>query len=226
MKSMFIASTSHELRTPLNAIIGFSSLVLAGLSGELNPEQKMQIGIVHSSAKHLLALISDVIDLSKIEAGKIDVNISQFDLREIVDEVVTTLDSSIKEKRLNVRVEVENIPMRTDRMRLFQCLLNIIGNAVKYTENGSIKVSAKKRDNNVDISITDTGIGIKTEDIPRLFEPFVRLESPLTLKTSGTGLGLYLTKKLAKDFLRGDIDVKSEPGKGSTFILKIPGEIQ
>jgi signal transduction histidine kinase len=226
MKSMFIASTSHELRTPLNAIIGFSSLVLAGLSGELNPEQKMQIGIVHSSAKHLLALISDVIDLSKIEAGKIDVNISQFDLREIVDEVVTTLDSSIKEKRLNVRVEVENIPMRTDRMRLFQCLLNIIGNAVKYTENGSIKVSAKKRDNNVDISITDTGIGIKTEDIPRLFEPFVRLESPLTLKTSGTGLGLYLTKKLAKNFLRGDIDVKSEPGKGSTFILKISGDIQ
>jgi signal transduction histidine kinase len=101
-----------------------------------------------------------------------------------------------------------------------------MGNAVKYTENGSIKVSAKKRDNNVDISVTDTGIGIKTEDIPRLFEPFVRLESPLTLKTSGTGLGLYLTQKLARDFLRGDIDVKSEPGKGSTFMLKIPVEIQ
>lgn len=225
MKSMFIASTSHELRTPLNSIIGFSSLILAGLSGELNPEQKMQIEIVHSSAKHLLALISDVIDLSKIEAGKIDVNISQFDLREIVDEVLSTLGSSIKEKGLDVSVEVENIHMKTDRMRLLQCILNFVGNAVKYTENGSIKVCAKKRDNNVEISVTDTGIGIKTEDIPRLFEPFVRLESPLTLKTSGTGLGLYLTNKLARDFLRGDIDVKSEHGKGSTFILKIPVDI-
>ncbi len=226
MKSMFIASTSHELRTPLNAIIGFSSLILAGMSGEINEEQKMQIGIVHSSATHLLALISDVIDLSKIEAGKIDVNISQFDLRQIVNEAVTTLGSNIKEKELDVSVEVEKIQMRTDRMRLFQCLLNLIGNSVKYTEKGSIKVIAKKRDNYVDISVTDTGIGIKTEDIARLFEPFVRFESHLTLKTSGTGLGLYLTQKLAKDFLKGEIDAKSEYGKGSTFILKIPVDIQ
>jgi PAS domain S-box-containing protein len=226
MKSMFIASTSHELRTPLNSIIGFSSLVLAGMSGELNPDQKMQIGIVHSSAKHLLALVSDVIDCSKIEAGKIDVNVSQFDLQEIVDEAVITLDSSIKEKGLEMSVEVENIPMKTDRMRLYQCILNIIGNAVKYTENGSIKVSANQQENNVVISVTDTGIGIKTEDISRLFEPFVRLESPLTLKTPGTGLGLYLTQKLARDFLKGEIVVKSEHGKGSTFMLHIPVDIQ
>jgi PAS domain S-box-containing protein len=225
LKSMFIASTSHELRTPLNSIIGFSSILLEGYSGELNPEQKEQLGIIHSSGEHLLSLITDVIDLSKIEAGRIDIHISEFKLRDVVDEAVSMLDANIKGKGLDLSVEVEDIPMKTERRRLLQCITNLLGNAVKFTEKGSIKITARIIKKNVDISVTDTGIGIKTGDIPKLFAPFVRLESPLTAKTSGTGLGLYLSKKLARDILGGDVDVESEHGKGSTFTLRVPAEL-
>ncbi|MCX9013877.1 MAG: PAS domain S-box protein [Candidatus Methanoperedens sp.] len=225
LKSMFIASTSHELRTPLNSIIGFSSILLEGYSGELNPEQKEQLGIIHSSGEHLLSLITDVIDLSKIEAGRIDIHISEFKLRDVVDEAVSMLDANIKGKGLELSVEVEDIPMKTERRRLLQCITNLLGNAVKFTEKGSIKITARIIKKNVDISVTDTGIGIKTGDIPKLFAPFVRLESPITAKTSGTGLGLYLSKKLARDILGGDVDVESEHGKGSTFTLHVPAEL-
>jgi PAS domain S-box-containing protein len=226
LKSIFIASTSHELRTPLNAIIGFSSMLLDGFSGELNPEQIKQLDIVHSAGKHLLLLISDVIDVSKIEAGKIDLKVSEVELKHVVDEAVSTLGASIKEKGLLVSVEVEKVTLKTDKMRLIQCIYNLIGNAVKYTEKGSIKIIAKTTGNRVDISVTDTGIGIKNEDIPKLFAPFVRLQTPLTEKTSGTGLGLYLVKKLSKDFLGGDVEVESEYGTGSKFTLNIPIELE
>jgi len=226
MKSMFIASTSHELRTPLNSIIGFTGVLLQGWSGELNQEQKEYLEMINSSSKHLLELIIDILDISKIESGSIDMKVSVFDLREVVDEAITTMGENIKEKGLEVSIEVENIYMKTDRMRLLQCIMNLIGNSVKYTEKGSIKISAKIIENKVDISVTDTGIGIKTQDIPRLFAPFVRLESPLTPKTSGTGLGLYLTKKLARDVLGGEIYVKSKYGKGSTFTIQIPVDVE
>lgn len=226
LKSMFIASTSHELRTPLNSIIGFTGVLLQGWSGELNQEQKEYLEMINSSSKHLLELIIDILDISKIESGSIDLKVSVFDLREVVDEAITTLGENIKEKGLEMIIEVKNIYMKTDRMRLLQCIMNLIGNSVKYTEKGNIKISAKNIENKVDISVTDTGIGIKTQDIPRLFTPFVRLESPLTPKTSGTGLGLYLTKKLARDVLGGEIYVKSKFGKGSTFTIQIPVEVE
>jgi len=226
LKSIFIASTSHELRTPLNSIIGFTGVLLQGWSGELNKEQKEYLELINSSSKHLLELIIDILDISKIESGSIDLNVSVFDLREVVDEAITTLRASIKEKGLEMSVEMEDISMRSDRTRLLQCIMNLIGNSVKYTEKGSIKINAKIIKNNVHILVIDTGIGIKTQDIPRLFAPFVRLESHLTLNTSGTGLGLYLTKKLVRDVLGGDIDVKSGYGKGSTFTMHLPVEIQ
>lgn len=226
MKNMFIASTSHELRTPLNSIIGFTGILLQGWSGEINKEQKEYLEMINSSSKHLLELIIDILDISKIESGRIDLQVSGFDLRGVVDEVISTLNANIKEKRLVVSIEMEDIYMKTDRTRLLQCILNLVGNAAKYTEKGSIKIKAKIIKNNVHISVIDTGIGIKTEDIPKLFAPFARLESPLTLKTSGTGLGLYLTKKLACDVLGGEIDVKSEYGKGSTFTMQVPVEIE
>jgi PAS domain S-box-containing protein len=225
MKSLFIASTSHELRTPLNSIIGFTGILIQGWSGELNQEQKEQLEIVNSSARHLLALITDVIDLSKIEAGKICLEVSEFDLSQVVDEAILTLNANRKEKGLEVIVDVEDIQMRTDRTRLLQCVINLLSNAIKFTEKGSVKITARIIQNKVDISVTDTGIGIKNEDIPKLFAPFVRLESPLTVKTEGTGLGLYITKKLARDILEGDLVVNSEYGSGSVFTLHIPVDL-
>jgi len=226
MKSMFIASTSHELRTPLNSVIGFSSLLLEGFSGPLNPDQKEQLEIVHSSGKHLLTLINDIIDISKIEAGNITVEVSEFKLRPIVDEAVSMLRVSLSEKNLDLKVNMQDIVIKSDRRRIFQCIVNLISNAIKYTEKGSVEITVKVINNNVNISIADTGIGIKTEDIPKLFAPFVRLQSQLTYKTSGTGLGLYLVKKIAKDFLGGDVEVNSEFGKGSTFTLRVPVDLE
>jgi signal transduction histidine kinase len=225
MKSMFIASTSHELRTPLNSIIGFSSLLLDGMSGELTPDQKEQIRIIHSSGKHLLVLISDVIDLSKIEAGKISAVYLEFNLREAVNEAITMYKVDLDDKKLDLKVDVGHIVMKNDRKRLLQCIMNLLGNAIKFTHNGRIEITANVIKDNVEISVKDTGIGIKKEDIPQLFAPFVRLQTPMTAKTSGAGLGLYLVKRLATDLLGGDVKVESEIGKGSTFTLRIPIEI-
>ncbi len=226
MKSLFIASTSHELRTPLNSIIGFSSIMLEGWSGKLTTEQKEQIQLIHNSGQQLLALINDVIDISKIEAGKIDVYSTEFRLKEVVNEAVATLRRDIDEKGLALSVDVPDIIMHTDRRRLLQCLLNYFSNAVKFTEKGSIALTAKSINNMIDISITDTGIGMREKDIAKLFEPFVRLESPISAQVGGTGLGLYLTKKLVEEVLGGTVCVKSVYGKGSTFSLRIPVKME
>ena len=222
MKSMFIASTSHELRTPLNSIIGFTSVLLEGWSGDLNPEQKEQLEIVHTSGKHLLSLINDVIDISKIEAGKLEVYTEQFSFMDMVNEAASLIKTDVEEKGLTLTVDVPDITIDTDRRRLLQCIINLLSNAVKFSEKGSITLKAKTINNVVDISISDTGIGIKEEDIPKLFNAFVRLESSLTDKTSGTGLGLYLTDKLVREALGGTIDATSKCGEGSTFTLHIP----
>lgn len=226
MKSMFIASTSHELRTPLNSIIGFTSILLEGWSGELTPEQREQVQIVNTSGKHLLSLINDVIDISKVEAGKLEVHVSRFNLKEVIDEVVSTLRPELNGKGLLLHVEAEDLDLNTDRKRLLQCLMNLLSNAVKFTEKGEIKVRAKSIINEIEISVEDTGIGMKKEDIPKIFNAFVRLDSPLTNKTSGTGLGLYLTQKLANEVLLGTIKVKSEYGQGSIFSMRIPREVK
>ncbi|HJH29927.1 MAG TPA: hypothetical protein C5S51_09595 [Methanosarcinaceae archaeon] len=222
MKSMFIATTSHELRTPLNSIIGFTSVLLEGWSGDLNPEQKEQLGIVLTSGKYLLALINDVIDISKIEAGKLEVYIEQFNLGDVVKEASSLIKTDLDEKGLTLTADVPDITIDTDRRRLLQCIINLLSNAMKFTEKGSITIEAKTINDIIDISIIDTGIGIKEEDIPKLFTAFVRLESHLTDITSGTGLGLYLTDKLAQEVLGGTIDVTSKHGEGSTFTLHIP----
>jgi len=226
MKSMFIASTSHELRTPLNSIIGFTSILLEGWSGELTPEQREQVQIVNTSGKHLLSLINDVIDISKVEAGKLEVRVSRFNLKEVIDEVVSTLKPELNGKGLLLHVEAQDLDLNTDRKRLLQCLMNLLSNAVKFTEKGEIKIRAKSIINEIEISVEDTGIGMKKEDIPKIFNAFVRLDSPLSNKTSGTGLGLYLTQKLANEVLLGTIKVKSEYGQGSIFSMQIPREVK
>ena len=222
LKSMFIASTSHELRTPLNSIIGFTSILLEGWSGELNPEQKEQLDIVHTSGQHLLSLINDVIDISKIEAGKIAMYMEEFNLKDVVNEAVSIVMPQINDKKLTLTVDVPDSSMNTDYRRLLQCIINLLSNAIKFTESGDIALTTKTINNIVDISIMDTGIGIKENDLPRLFTAFTRLESPLTTKTPGTGLGLYLTQKLVEEVLGGTIDVKSTYGEGSRFTLHIP----
>jgi len=148
LKSIFIASISHELRTPLNSIIGFTGMTLQGLSGPINDEQKDNLKRVYQSAKHLLSLISDIIDISKIEAGKIDSSIEEVSLKGIIDEAIATIEPQLKEKHLGLKVNLsENIILNTDRKRLLQCLLNFLSNGVKFTEKGSITISAQKLNN-------------------------------------------------------------------------------
>jgi signal transduction histidine kinase len=223
LKSMFIASMSHELRTPLNSIIGFTGMTLQGLSGELNHEQKDNLARVYKSAKHLLALITDVIDISKIEAGRVETYLEKVSLKEIVEEAVASVEPQIREKGLVLEMDIpDDVQLTTDRKRLLQCLLNFLSNAVKFTESGKVCVRSRVSDGYVDVAVSDTGIGISEKDLPKLFEAFERLESHLRVKAGGTGLGLYLTRKLVTDILHGDVSVQSREGQGSTFSLRVP----
>jgi len=230
LKSMFIASMSHELRTPLNSIIGFSSLVLNGMSGEINTQQRDQLERVYRSGKHLLTLITDVIDIAKIESGRIQPYYSDFELKELLDEACSSMAVQLKDKGLTLGTEVEDIAemeMHTDRKRLHQCVLNYLSNAVKFTPEGNIVLSAKidTDSDEITIAVSDSGIGIAPDDLDHLFQPFSRLETPLKVTTTGTGLGLYLTRKLATEVLGGKVWVESEIGVGSCFYLKIPQRI-
>jgi len=226
LKSMFIASMSHELRTPLNSIIGFSGVLLQGMDGKLNTQQIDHLSRVKRSAIHLLTLISDVIDISKVEAGKIVAYTDKFMLHEVVDETVSGLELQIKHKGLELEVTIPPLELYTDRKRLLQCLLNYVSNAMKFTEAGKITISAVEEDDMVVVNVKDSGIGIREKDLPRLYTQFTRIDSPLARKTLGTGLGLYLTKKLAVEVLQGEAFAESIYGKGSTFSIRIPKQIE
>jgi signal transduction histidine kinase len=240
LKSMFIASMSHELRTPLNSIIGFSSIIRDEWLGPVNPEQKENLDTIQRSGKHLLSLINDVIDVSKIEAGRIEACFEEFDLYDLLAEAVRYVEKDLEEKGLELYLDINHHAVFTDKRRLLQCVINLLSNAVKFTEHGTVSVVSAMNDSGscagerspsgtasswIDVSIGDTGIGITSEDIPRLFEPFVRLESPMKIVVPGTGLGLYLTKKLVVGVLGGDILCRSTIDVGSTFILTFPERI-
>lgn len=226
IKSMFVASMSHELRTPLNSIIGFLGVVLQGMSGELQPKQKDQLGRAYHSAKHLLSLISDVIDISKIEAGYLQTHIESFALKPMLDEVEQVVHHIAEGKHLYLSIHCdETITVETDRKRLYQVILNVVSNAVKYTEAGSVEVQAEITGDHLIITTKDTGIGIDQANLEKLFRPFERVESHLKIKTLGTGLGLYLTRKILTQLLSGVIEVKSQLDVGSTFIIKVPIKI-
>ncbi|MDD1743794.1 MAG: PAS domain S-box protein, partial [Methanomassiliicoccales archaeon] len=221
LKSMFIASMSHELRTPLHSIIGFTGFMLQGIAGEINDEQRKQLGIVKKSADHLLALINDIIDITKIEAGKVELSIGAVDLGELVRDVAGSFSIAVRDKGLGLSVTgPEQFTVESDRRRLRQALVNLVGNGVKFTERGQVEISLTPREGGAEIAVRDTGVGMRQEDLPRLFIPFGQL-SVEGRPTEGTGLGLYLARKVV-ELLGGSIAVQSQPGAGSTFTVSLP----
>lgn len=226
LKSMFVASMSHELRTPLNSIIGFTGVILEGMSGEINPRQRDQLSRVYASARHLLSLVTDVIDISKVEAGKVEIDIDEFPLRALIEESASVVYRLAVDKGLVIKINMPAvIEMRTDRRRLLQVVLNLISNAVKYTAQGEVRISAEQDGDKIRISINDTGVGIDEAALKRLFQPFERPNKELRAKVLGTGLGLYLSKKLVEDILQGRLGVSSEVGVGSTFWFEVPQKL-
>jgi signal transduction histidine kinase len=222
MKSIFLASMSHELRTPLNSIIGFTGIVLQGLAGKLNDEQKKQLEMAYGSAKHLLSLINDLLDISKIETGELKPDIEKFNIAEAGIEIRDSLKIMAEEKELEFIFSIPDINIFSDKRRFEQILLNLVNNALKFTEKGKVEVKAVKKDRNIEVIVRDTGIGIKKEDFHKLFQPFVQLEYTIS-EEGGTGLGLYLTKNLVQ-LLKGRIQMESEYRKGSTFTFILPIE--
>lgn len=222
LKSMFLASMSHELRTPLNSIIGFTGLILMGMAGEINEEQRKQLTMVYNSANHLLNLINDILDISKIESNKVEISIEKIDLSDIIKEVLSIIKPMASKKEISLETNFEdNLIIESDRRRVKQILMNLVGNAVKFTEKGSVSIEAFKVNNEISVKVRDTGIGIKKEEMNKLFQPFQQLDMSSTKQYEGTGLGLYLCKKLTT-LLKGTIKAESEFGKGSTFTINFP----
>jgi len=222
LKSMFIASMSHELRTPLNSIIGFTGIMLLGMSGELTVEQRKQLMMVKSSAAHLLALINDVIDVSKIESGKVELAIEEFDLSAVAQEVKKSFEDAGDKQVLKIMLDApKSLVIKSDKRRTKQIIMNLLSNAVKFTDKGKIDIKVEKKVEKAEVSVTDTGIGIRKEDISKLFKPFSRIYSECSPIQEGTGLGLYLSKKLA-DLLGAEIKAESEFGRGSEFTVSLP----
>jgi len=226
-KSAFLATMSHELRTPLNSIIGFTGLLLRGLAGPLNAEQTKQLCMVRDSGQHLLALINDVLDISKIEAGQIEIANAPFDLPESIQKVVQTVTPLANKKQLPLIAQIAPDVSRitSDRQRVEQILLNLLSNAIKFTEQGEVTLTAEivpgMPRSALRISVADTGLGIKRENLDKLFQPFRQLDTGLTRQHEGTGLGLAICKRLVER-LGGTITVESEWGKGSTFQCTLP----
>ena len=223
LKSAFLATMSHELRTPLNSIIGFTGIILEGFSGSINDEQKKQLNMVKNSANHLLSLIQDILDLSKIESGQLKLNIASFDMHKAIQTTVNAVMPLADEKGLALRVEVapQEIEILSDQRRVEQIIFNILSNAIKFTEKGEVKVECKVNDGHVITRIIDTGIGIKSEEMEKLFKPFIQLDDRLSRRYEGSGLGLSICKKLV-EMLGGGISAESEYGKGSIFTFTLP----
>jgi signal transduction histidine kinase len=222
-KDRFLASMSHELRTPLNAIIGFTGLLLMGLPGPLNEEQEKQLRTVERGAKHLLSLINDILDVAKIQSGKVQLAIEEVDCKGVIQDIVSALRPAAAQKGLDFQVIASDgsLVVRTDKRAITQILLNLVNNAIKFTEHGSVALRANDRTKDgarsITFEVSDTGRGMDRDELAKLFQPFTQVGER---KAEGTGLGLHLSQKLA-ELLGGSIAIRSEWGKGSTFTLTL-----
>ncbi|RNI14671.1 PAS domain S-box protein [Methanohalophilus sp. RSK] len=222
-KSQFLANMSHELRTPLNSIIGFSDVLLEGAFGKLNEKQKKYTNNINTSGRHLLEIINDILDLSKIEAGKMELKPEQFGLEEIISGLKNTLQPLVKKKQLILAIDTSlEYPVYADKLKIKQVLYNLLSNAIKFTpEKGKIAIDIDYGDKDITISVSDSGIGIPPEEQDKLFEPFRQIDSDSNRQYQGTGLGLALVRNIV-EMHGGQIWVESEVGRGSTFKFTLP----
>lgn len=223
LKSAFLSNMSHELRTPLNSVIALSGVLSRRLATTIPEAEYGYLEVIGRNGRHLLALINDLLDLSRIEAGREETHEESFSLHELVSEVVAVLEHQAGEKHLRLVSDVDPAlpPLRSDRLKCLHILQNLVGNAVKFTETGEVRISARLEGEAVQVAVADTGIGIAARDLPHIFDEFRQADSGAARKYGGTGLGLAIARKYAT-LLRGKISVHSTPGKGSTFTLELP----
>jgi signal transduction histidine kinase/CheY-like chemotaxis protein len=223
LKTQFLANMSHELRTPLNSIIGFSRVILKGIDGPLTELQQTDLSAIYNSGQHLLGLINDILDLSKIEAGKMELNFDEVDLKPIIKGVMSTAIGLVKDKSIELEQQMpEDLPIIwADSNRVRQVLLNLVSNATKFTERGKITLKVDYDAEWITISVTDTGIGIPQDKLESIFEEFTQVDGSSTRSVGGTGLGLPITRHFV-EMHGGTITAQSELGVGSTFTIKLP----
>ena len=229
LKSQFLANMSHEFRTPLNAILGYTHMLLNGVTGPVSDQQRKSLTRIDSNSRHLLALINDILDITRIEAGRMPLNLSTFRFPELVNEVMSELEPIIKRSNLVVSARMpRSLPsLKSDRQKVKQIVLNLLSNALKFTPAGSVTISATHNGKNrfVDIAVKDTGVGIPPDDQVKVFEDFRQLDSSPARGYGGTGLGLSICRRLSQ-MLGGTIELESEPGRGSTFTLRLPARVR
>jgi signal transduction histidine kinase len=225
-KSQFLASMSHELRTPLNAILGYTELIADGIYGSLPDKAQGVLKRVESNGRHLLGLINAVLDLSKIEAGQLTLDLSDYSLQNVAQTVYNAVEPLALDKKLAFKAEVESDlpPGRGDERRLTQVLLNLVGNAIKFTDSGEVVIKAGASNDDFHLSVRDTGPGISAADQAKLFQEFQQADNPMTRKKEGTGLGLAISKRIV-ELHGGRIWMESQPGKGSTFFVTLPVQV-
>jgi signal transduction histidine kinase len=214
---------SHELRTPINALIGYSALLLDGVLGDVNPSQRDALARGRAAAEHLLALINDILDLAKIEAGKMPLHLEPVSLRDVTLEVTQQIEPMMRKKQLEFIIDVSpDCPIiHSDRTKIKQVLLNLLSNAVKFTNRGYVSVEARRSQGGVRIDVSDSGIGIRPSDLQAIWEDFRQVDQSRTREFGGTGLGLSITRKLLER-LGGSVSVQSVYGEGSTFSVYLP----
>ena len=229
LKSQFLANMSHEFRTPLNAILGYTHMLLNGVSGAITDSQRKSLSRIDSNSRHLLALINDILDITRIEAGRMPLNLTTFVIPELIDEVMSELEPIIKRSNLAVSARITGkLPsLKSDRQKVKQIVLNLLSNALKFTPAGAVKIKASydARARMVTIAVTDTGVGIGPEDQAKVFEDFRQLDTSPARGYGGTGLGLSICRRLAQ-MLDGTIELESELGSGSTFALRLPARLR
>jgi signal transduction histidine kinase len=228
LKSSFLANMSHELRTPLNSILGFADVMLEELDGPLTENMNNDLGLIYKNGQHLLHLINDVLDMAKIESGKMNLNIEKFNLQEIIEEVTSITSPLASEKNLALFIEPDSdheVEINADKIRLRQVMINLINNSIKFTDKGKISIRVVREDSNVLIRVKDTGLGIPTEMLESVFQEFTQVDTTTTRKVGGTGLGLPISRQLVQ-MHNGRLWAESTgiEGEGSAFFVLLPIE--